>query len=175
MRKFYFCGLSLGVLLSLSSNHANAQYPNTPYQLPSQRPAVSPWLNLNRQGASSANNYYNLVQPQFEFGAGIQSLQAQTQANRGAITGLEGGLMSYTTGHRTGFMTQSRYFMNNNSGAVGGAYRGPAVGNRPFGGLQNPGVGLGIGQGIGSGFSGNGSYGGIGQGYGGYGLSSLPR
>jgi hypothetical protein len=128
MKKIYLPGLSVGVLLALTAESL-AQYPNTPYQLPVQRPAVSPWLNLLRQGGSPANNYYNLVQPQFEFGSNITNLQAQTLSNRAAISSLEAGqAQQYTTGHRTGFMNQGRYFMNNSAGAPIGSRGGAAGG-----------------------------------------------
>jgi hypothetical protein len=166
MKKICLPACALGVLVSMAGGTAWAQIPN--YQLPSSRPAVSPWLNLLRPGSNPANNYYNLVQPQFEFGAGINNLQQQTLANRGAISSLEGGLAAqYTTGHRTGFMTQNRYFLNNNSGAAGTS-RGPAGGNRALAGPTSSSSGLGQGFGQGSG--------GIGQGYGGgSGQSYLPR
>jgi hypothetical protein len=128
MKKICLPGLSLGVLLALTAE-AWAQYPMTPYQLPVQRPAVSPWLNLLRQGGTPANNYYNLVQPQFEFGSNITNLQAQTLSNRAAISSLEAGqAQQYTTGHRTGFMNQNRYFMNNSSGAPISSRGGAAAG-----------------------------------------------
>jgi hypothetical protein len=110
---------SLGVLLSLAAGSASAQF-GPQYQLPSTRPAISPWLNLLRPGASPANNYFNLVQPQQEFGSNIYQLQGQTQANRAAINNLEYGQAGFTTGHRSGFMTQGRYFLNNSSGGAAG-------------------------------------------------------
>ena len=149
MKQLSLAALSLGVLASLAAGPAGAQQ----YQSPTSRPAISPWLNLLRGGATQGENYYNLVRPQFDFGAGINQLQSQTLANRSAISGLEGGLAGYTTGHRTGFMTQSRYFMNNSSGAAGGGRGGVTAGSgRSFAGPQFSSSGQGAGQGVGQGY-----------------------
>jgi len=137
MKSFCLLALSLGVLTSLAAGPACAQY-----QMPGTRPTVSPWLNLLRSGASPSDNYYNLVRPQFDFGSGINTLQSQTAANRSAIGSLEGGVAGqYVTGHRSGFMTQGRYFMNNNAGAAnarGGSYGGGGLGRNPGSGFQTP-------------------------------------
>jgi len=148
--------LALGVLISLAAGSASAQFQQQ-YQLPSSRPAISPWLNLLRSGGTASDNYYNLVRPQFQNDSGLYQLQGQTQANRNAIGSLEGGAGSqYTTGHRAGFMTQARYFMNSNSGAPtarGGTPAGVPRGGSspsPASGLgQSPSQGLGqsLGQG----------------------------
>jgi hypothetical protein len=118
MKHLFRSGLSLGLLVSLAGS-AHAQF-GPQYQLPSARPAISPWLNLLRGGASPANNYFNLVRPEQDFGSNIYQLQGQTQANRAAINNLEYGPYAFTTGHRSGFMTQGRYFMNNGSGSPAG-------------------------------------------------------
>jgi hypothetical protein len=153
MKKIYLPGLALGAFLSLAAGNAAAQY--SPYQYPTARPAYSPWLGLLRPGATPLQNYEQLVRPQFDFGGGIYSLQGQTLANRGAISSLEGGLAAqFATGHRSGFMTQSRYFLNNGTGAPGGAssaggatraYAGPTTSSSSggssgagYGGLSRP-------------------------------------
>jgi hypothetical protein len=93
--------------------------------LPFGRPTVSPYLLLNRGNAGSfALNYYNLVRPQFAFHNAILSLQqeqnllAQQQLTQSA--GLEGDIAAMLgTGHRFGYFTHSRYFMNNTRGGLG--------------------------------------------------------
>jgi hypothetical protein len=156
MKHICWAALSLGVLTSVDAGAAWAQY-GPQYQMPSSRPAVSPYLNLLRSGATPGENYYNLVQPQLQFGAGINQLQSQTMANRSAISSLEGGAAGqFTTGHRSGFMTASRYFMNNGSGAPAGP-RGSGAAFGPRSGYSegaSPGVGQGaggLGQNVGSG------------------------
>jgi hypothetical protein len=83
-----------------------AQVPGAP------RPAVSPYLQLNRPGESPALNYYGLVRPQLAanktflaLGADINALDAQTAALQAS--------QLVQTGHASGFMTQGRFFMNN--------------------------------------------------------------
>jgi hypothetical protein len=86
-----------------------AQYP---YQPPTQRPAVSPYLNLLRRGNSTAFNYYTLVRPQVQQlsvnaqqNAAISQLNSQVQSQS---TG--GGVPQQATGHATSFLNYSHYF-----------------------------------------------------------------
>jgi hypothetical protein len=97
---------------------SHAQVPGAP------RPAVSPYLNLNRAGESVALNYYGLVRPQLAanrafqaLGTEINNLDAANQANQANQT--------VQTGHTSSFMTQGRYFMTNGaSGAKQGTQAG---------------------------------------------------
>src|SRR5205823_4709422 len=69
-----------------------------------QRPAVSPYLNLNRFGANPAINYYGLVQPQQQMQQQLMNLQNQQNLLAGAapgaqVTPLDQQLPLSTTGH----------------------------------------------------------------------------
>ena len=59
-----------GLLAAPALPHAAAQFP-----YPTSQPRVSPYQNLFRFGASTANNYYNLVKPEIEFRSSIQQLR----------------------------------------------------------------------------------------------------
>jgi hypothetical protein len=82
------------------------------------RPAVSPYLNLLRGGATLESNYYNLVRPENEFRSSIQQLQLQSTANQDAITNIQspGPLV---TGHLSSFQTQKSYFQTTTGGQIG--------------------------------------------------------
>jgi hypothetical protein len=82
---------------------------------PALRPAVSPYINLTRQGSSGGVNYYGLVKPDIQFRSGILQNQQEIANSQQAISSLAAGPI--TTGHRVGFMTQWRYFMNTGIGA----------------------------------------------------------
>jgi len=88
---------------------------------PALRPAVSPYINLTRQGASGGVNYYGLVRPDIQFRSGILQNQQEIATSQQAIANL--GATPLTTGHHVGFMTQWRYFMNTNVGAPVSAFR----------------------------------------------------
>ena len=118
------------------------------YTLPTQRPVVSPYLNLLRTGSSPAINLYGIVRPEIAFGNAINQLDQQQQG----LAGQQQDLASYTalppTGQGTGgarFLTQSKYYMTNGGrGGVGGG--GQLGGGRAGGGGQMPGGGGGIGK-----------------------------
>jgi hypothetical protein len=88
---------------------------------PVNRPAFSPYLNLNRPGTSAAVNYYGLVRPELQFRNALFQNQLEIAGNQQAISNLAAGPI--TTGHRAGFMTQWRYFMNSGVGAPTSAFR----------------------------------------------------
>src|SRR5688572_13252675 len=70
------------------------------YTFPANRPSVSPYLNLPRGGSSAANNYYNLVRPQFANQAAINQLTLQTGQNQQAIGAVQqGASAALVTGH----------------------------------------------------------------------------
>ena len=78
--------------------------------VPSQRPTVSPYLNLLR-GGNQALNYYNLVRPQTEFQQSIQQLRQDVATNRQTIGDLDAALTLPSTGHATRFMDYSKFFL----------------------------------------------------------------
>jgi hypothetical protein len=144
--------LAWGVLLGATTGPVGAQLPQfSPAVNPTQRPIISPWLNLTR-GGNQGVNYYGLVRPQFNFQNADRQLGqevnvAQQTANQ-ALT--QPGVIDLNlpaTGHRAGFQTQRRYFMTlGQGGATGGAQRG-GVGIQ---GVGRPGMavatgGLGVG------------------------------
>jgi hypothetical protein len=88
---------------------------------PANRPAVSPYINILRQGASPGVNYYGIVRPELQFRGAIAQNQLDIAGNQQAISNLNPGAI--TTGHHAGFMTQWRYFMNTGTGATASSFR----------------------------------------------------
>jgi hypothetical protein len=79
-----------------------------------QNPAYSPYLNLTR-GGNPALNYYGLVRPQLATANAFQALgNAQHNLNVGPSASPDQPLQ---TGHRSSFMTHTRFFMNSGGGA----------------------------------------------------------
>jgi hypothetical protein len=104
---------SIVVMGMLGTQSAQAQVQQ--YGLnPANRPAVSPYINLIRSGSSPAINYYGIVRPEIAYANSLYQLQGQQgalatqlqQEQAAAATALP------ATGHKSGFMTQSRYFMS---------------------------------------------------------------
>ena len=83
-----------------------------------RRPTVSPYLNLLRNDATPAENYYNLVRPEFLFrqslqqqGRQIQKLQRGTTNIPSSQTGVAPGPVAIpVTGHTTYYQTFSHYY-----------------------------------------------------------------
>jgi hypothetical protein len=120
---------------------AHGQYPygSNPYN----RPAVSPYLNLLRGGASPAFNYTTLVRPELDFRSSLGNLQNQTLLNQQAITGLaQGGPAGpLVTGAQAGFQTHLQYFQTMTGGAAGlGFGLGAGGGQLAGGGRGVPGA-----------------------------------
>jgi hypothetical protein len=106
MRNWRFAA---GLFVAVLPTSAWAQY--APGINPSARPAYSPWLNLNRPGGSLVQNYYGLVRPDFRNLNSIQQLQQQQQTLASQPPEARNDLLP-TTGHVTGFLNHSKYFMN---------------------------------------------------------------
>lgn len=116
-------------LVVAMTTNADAQPPNSRVgQNPNTRPTISPYLNLlNRNGASTAYNYFNFVRPQKRFLAdeqrvsselnSIESNMRSLQQGQAALTGQPGlrvapqatGRMS-PTGHSATFGNTGSYF-----------------------------------------------------------------
>src|SRR6516225_6549281 len=80
--------LAVGSLGFLTTGSARAQFGYVPPPgSPSSRPAVSPYLNLLRPGASAGVNYSTLVRPQIEAGRAIQQLQYQQALEQQVLLG----------------------------------------------------------------------------------------
>src|SRR5882757_7331407 len=113
MRNRWSAGLCGLVVVLLSSNPVLAQGAGTTWNrnlwnrpAPNAAPAISPYLNLLRNGTSAANNYYNLVRPQQEFRGGINTLQNEIQGVTTAVNKLNyQDTAIHETGHSVGFMT----------------------------------------------------------------------
>jgi hypothetical protein len=89
---------------------------------PRERPAFSPYLNLNRFGASPAINYFGLVKPQLQSNANFNQIGrnvTELQQREPVVSGSE----LPETGHRTGFLNHHRYFLNTGGTAAGAARR----------------------------------------------------
>ena len=129
---------------------------------PTNRPVVSPYINLLRQGATPAINYSTLVRPELEFRSNFNQLQNQTLANQQAISGLaQGGPLGnqLITGARAGFQTQGAYFQTMTGGptGIGYGYGGYGQGAGGYGPGAGPSFGMGVGAGLGGRFGGQGS------------------
>src|SRR5215468_11203741 len=113
-------GTALGVGWAVPA--ARAQLPYGPYQrtVPGYRtPVVSPYLNLFRNGADPAVNYYGLVRPQMDFASGLQNLQQQvTDLSQAQALGLTPGFTG-ATGHPTMFFNYSHYYPGLGGGGFG--------------------------------------------------------
>jgi hypothetical protein len=132
-------------------------------QQPGQ-PAVSPYINLLRQGNPTYLNYYGLVQPQFDAINGLQGLQQQINPLQNAVQGGQAGGLP-ATGHTATFLNSRRYFLTVGRGGGGGGGGGAgfggggAIGGGGFGGGGFGGGGFG-GGGLGGGAIGGGGFGG---------------
>jgi hypothetical protein len=111
MRKWRFAA---GLLLAILPTAAWAQYPGVVPQgiNPAARPTYSPWLNLNRPGGNLAQNYYGLVRPDFRTFNSIQQLQQQQQTLALQPPEARNYDLLPATGHVTGFLNHTKYFMN---------------------------------------------------------------
>jgi hypothetical protein len=129
---------TLGLLIAVAS--ATAQPPGgvrTP-------DPFSPYLNLTRQGATPAVNYYGLVRPQNQFSNAIQDLQRQIASNPYSAEAVSD--QSLVTGHAFGFQNQGAYFQNQfMGGGFGGGNPSSASRSMPGGafGPQTSGSGSG--------------------------------
>ena len=120
--------LALACLLG-EGQFARAQFPYG--GSPNGRPAVSPYINLLRGGASPAINYSTLVRPELDFRASVSQLQNQSLANQQAITGLaQGGLPGgpLVTGTTVGFQNHLIYFQTMTGGPGGQGFGFGTVG-----------------------------------------------
>ncbi len=99
----------------------------TPSLVPSARPTFSPWLNLNRPGTNPVLNYYGLVRPQMTYNSSILQLQQETHGLQQQQQDLSRAAAEpLPTGHATGFMTHTKYFLT--KGAINsGNAPAPAV------------------------------------------------
>jgi hypothetical protein len=80
-----------------------------------QRPPLSPYLNMNRPGTNPAINYFSLVQPQMQTQQQLQNLQyGQNLLNNGTlgpqVAPLNQPVPITTTGHPVYYFDYARYF-----------------------------------------------------------------
>ena len=114
MIRFMLAGtLSCGVVLAAAADKATAQALTNNGLA---RPAISPYLNLNRTG-NQAINYYGLVKPQIDTAKQLQTLQTQVQQQQlmpqlGTAAAEDDGLMANyaVTGHPSAFFNLSHYY-----------------------------------------------------------------
>jgi hypothetical protein len=108
---------ALAVLAFMAPGQARAQVtsPNT-----FQRPTVSPYLNLLRQGSPAAINYYGLVRPEASLYASVNQLNQGVMANQQGIQANQQAIGAMlTTGHSVRFMSYRQYFLNTGMQAAG--------------------------------------------------------
>jgi hypothetical protein len=153
MRTFLLSLFALTALMAIAPS-ARAQPPGGPPGGPFAGPrqgAFSPYLNLTRQGASPAINYYGLVRPQQQFGAEINQLQRQVTSGPFSSLADPTAEQPSLTGHAFGFQNQYLYYQNQytagnyglsrSTGGFGGSsgYGGTGgFGNRQLQGLGKP-------------------------------------
>lgn len=82
-----------------------------PQASPASRPALSPYLNLLRNG-SPAINYYGLVRPQQDFSNSLQEIQNEIHAPPAGPTSANGSTSLPTTGHPSRFFSHGSYFFS---------------------------------------------------------------
>jgi hypothetical protein len=112
--------LWMTALLALIANEAAAQGPafrpgpSGNSYMPTDSPAVSPYLNLLRSGSSTAVNYYGLVRPAIDTQASINNLQQQVGglSAPGSGMGSSGELPALVTGSSVRFMSTGNYFLS---------------------------------------------------------------
>jgi hypothetical protein len=74
------------------------------------RPAVSPYINLNRPGTDPGINFYGVVRPELRYNAAIPRLEQKVATTQQAVSTLEASPVLPTTGHPFAFQSQGRYF-----------------------------------------------------------------
>lgn len=122
MRRFQFGARPFAIALLLGLTSAAGAQPPMRYTPP---PAFSPYLNLNRAGASPAINYFGIVRPQIDFRNSIQGLQQDYRAlatQRPTDDPFTTDLPP--TGHTPQFLNYGGYFgrpLNSVPGAQAGA------------------------------------------------------
>jgi hypothetical protein len=128
--------LAMGFLMFFALGDAQAQLPPG-RGIPSYNyPTISPYLNLNRRGASPGLNYLTLVRPELEFRAGLQGLNNQVTLNQQAIAEI-GNQPLLGTGHQIFFNNTSHYFGNLQGSTAGGRATGGTTGTGQRGGAGN--------------------------------------
>ena len=106
--------VTVGVVL-LAAGSVSAQPPGG-----ASRPAFSPFLNLNRPGASPTLNYYGLVRPEIQARQSIQNLQGAVATNQQAIGSLQTENTELPgTGHQASFLNHRSYFLTGGAGGGG--------------------------------------------------------
>ncbi len=138
---------------------------------PMQGP-VSPYININRFGASPAVNYFNIVQPQLQFNAAIDQLSMQ-QGSLGSAMNAVTNTNMMTTGHPAMFGNYLWFYSSRGIGGMGGmggmGMGGMGMGGMGMGGMGMGGMGMG-GMGMGGMGMGGMGMGGMGMGMGGMGM-----
>lgn len=106
---------TMAVVTALLTVGVSAAQPPAPLRDAPRRPVYSPYLNLNRGGGTTTQNYFGLVRPEIEFRNNVNQLRRDTQA---ISTGMAAPPpdADLETGHSTGYMTHLRFFGTNGSG-----------------------------------------------------------
>ncbi|HTU19292.1 MAG TPA: hypothetical protein VMG10_14625 [Gemmataceae bacterium] len=157
---------AMGLMTFGMAGHVHAQMGMGLYN-----PPVSPYLNILRGGASPAINWFNIVQPQMQFGNAIGALEAQ-QGVLGQAVASQNALGT-ATGHPVMFGNYSHYYgMSSRLGMGGSRMGGMGMGGMGMGGMGMGGMGMG---GMGMGGMGMGGMGMGGMGMGGMGMGGLGR
>jgi hypothetical protein len=131
------CSISLAIASIAICQNLRAQAPYTRPATaanPYYQPPYSPYLNLFRQGGSTASNYYGLVRPQEQFRSGISQLQQQNTGLQQNIARMEEFQGNVITGNRGQFLNYSRYFLNNSLQQSAAPGIGQGTGTRAAGG-----------------------------------------
>jgi hypothetical protein len=168
--KQVYQGLAAVVLLVVVGLgfQAHAQM-GTPYG-PLNGP-ISPYININRFGASPAVNYFNIVQPQLQFNAAIDQLGVQQGALGQSMNSMANNPGGMTTGHPVMYGNYLWFYNSRGVGGMGmGGMGGMGMGGMGMGGMGMGGMGMG---GMGMGGMGMGGMGMGGMGMGGMGMGGM--
>jgi ABC-type oligopeptide transport system substrate-binding subunit len=119
MRRTLLVGLAvLGLALTASAAAAQGQRWQGRYT--PRRPTVTPYLNLFRGGASIGENYYRLVQPEFEWRDRTAYQQQEINRLQGDLQQAETQLLEQTgvrpTGHASYFLDYGGYYPSRRGG-----------------------------------------------------------
>lgn len=127
--KAYHFGAAVALLAGGLASPVQAQ--GIPFGGPGYQPPVPPIINITRQGAPAGINYYNIVQPQVQFGSNINQLQQRTSLLQAEASAAGPGA-NLSTGHPVFFGNYSHFYATRGLAGVGTYGGGPTSGGAPI-------------------------------------------
>ncbi|MFT3879829.1 MAG: hypothetical protein QM703_09235 [Gemmatales bacterium] len=92
--------------------------------VPAQPSSAFNWLNLNRQGGSTAQNYFGIVRPNNMFQNSLQNVQQEFGSLTQSATNADSNTVR-ATGHAATFMNYGHYYPKLGTGSSSAASRTP--------------------------------------------------